>query len=530
MTSELRHAARSATAYQEYGQDLANALEAPGWIHDPSYALGQDPDVYAKVSRDPVVAHAIRYRKHLAAGREWRVEPASDSPSDTRAAEIVRELIEKVQGFTDARIRQGSAIFRGSAYQFMEGGRSWERIADTPGSWWVPRALRDVDRRRFRLAMAEDRSGLRWEFWSVTRRAWEPLEHPEWFVRTVFDDTEDSLGYGSGLLDTLYRWQAVKSQRMQNMGRACERFSNGFVIVKVDSGDQPTGRPSGGPSRSPQTRAQAAMQAFQRHRTDDVLAIDSKDDVVFVNGLGEGWGVLTDAIGYYDTNMVMAVLGSTLATMQSLGEVGSNAKAKEHASSTESLLQADRARLGEDLTLGLVGMVWRMNRWLIQQLAPGASMPSLRIGQQKQEDPTVAAGVVSVLRSAGVPLLKAEVYSKTGFSQPSAEDDVFDGPAPQEGGQAPGESPLSQLLQQPTGADPVPEGGGDVQDSAMNGAQVQALQGVVQSVADGFMPEETAVQLIVVAFPLITEDKARAMLAPVRGHEAPQIQPEGSQV
>lgn len=425
--TDLANAARSADAYQDYGNDLANALTGTHWIHDPSYALGQDPDVYEKVTRDPVVAHAIRFRKHLAAGRDWRIEPASDEPQDVRAAEIVRALVLKVQGFTDARIRQGSAIFRGSAYQFIEGARSWERIAGVAGSWWVPRALRDVDRRRFRLAIAPDRSGLRWELWSVARRVWEPLEHPEWFVRTVFDDTEESLGYGSGLLDTLYRFAALKTGNMQRVGRACERFANGFMVAKVRGGNEKTrgGRGAGG-----QTRAQAFMAAVQKHRTDDVLAIDSEDDVVFVNGLGEGWGILTDTLGYLDTNMVMAVLGSTLATMQSLGEVGSNAKAKEHAASTESLVQADRDRIGESLTVGLVGQLWRQNAWLIQELAPGASMPSLLIGQEKSEDPEVAAGVVSTLRAAGVPLMRAEVYSKTGFSQPAPGDEVFDGPAP----------------------------------------------------------------------------------------------------
>ena len=426
--SEFDDSGRTAEGYQRYTEGLSN-LASKHWIHDPSYALGQDPDVYSKVIRDPVVAHALRFRKHLAAGREWRVEPASEeSPADAKAAEIVYDLLAKIHGFTDARIRLGESIFRGSAYEFVEGSRTFEKIAGEFGSWWVPRRLKNVDRRRFRLVRGPGRAAPSWEFWSAERRLWEPLEHPEWFVRCTFDDTEASLGYGSGLLDTLYRFQALKSQSMQRMGRASERFANGFAIAKLRGAD---GSPKGGPDAGSQTRASAFMRAFARHRTDDVLAIDSEDDLQFVNGLGEGWGILTDSLGYLDTNMVMAVLGSTLATMQSLGEVGSNAKAKEHATSTESISQADRDRLGEDLTRDLVGMVWTQNRWLINELAPGASMPTLAIGQQKQEDPTVSASVIQILLAAGVPLLKSEVYSKTDFTLPGPGEAVIEGlPAP----------------------------------------------------------------------------------------------------
>lgn len=422
--SPLEDAHRSAEAQDRYNRGLANALHGQHWIHDPSYELGQDPLVYAKVSRDPVVAHAIRFRKLLAAGREWRIEPASEeSPADAKAAEIVKALLDKIFGFTDARIRLGDSIFRGSSYEFIEGARGFERIAGIPGQWWVPRRLKNVSRLRFRLV--RERGRISWEFWSAERQDWEPLEHPEWFCRATFDDTEESLGYGQGLLGTLYRFQALKSQSMQRMGRACERFSNGFAVFKVANADQPA-KPRGGPSRGAQTRATAALQSYAKHRTDDAIAIDKEDEFTFVNGIGEGWAILTDAIGYLDTNMVMAVLGSTLATMQSLGEVGSNAKAKEHATSTESLSQADRDGLAEVLTRDLVGAVWRQNRWQIQDLAPGAAMPSLKIGQQKQDDPTVASTVVATLLGAGVPLLSSEVYSKTGFTIPGEDEAVIE--------------------------------------------------------------------------------------------------------
>ena len=63
----------------------------------------------------------------------------------------------------------------------------------------------------------------------------------------------------------------------------------------------------------------------------------------------------------------------------------------------------------------------------------------------------------------------------------------------------------------------APGGGDEVQASALNGAQIQALQQIVQSVADGQLPPETAVQLIMIGFPTIDDTTARAIVNPAVG-------------
>lgn len=69
-----------------------------------------------------------------------------------------------------------------------------------------------------------------------------------------------------------------------------------------------------------------------------------------------------------------------------------------------------------------------------------------------------------------------------------------------------------------TPADAItPAGGADVQQTALNGAQIQALQQIVQAVADGSLPAETAVQLIQVGFPTIDEATARDIIEPAIG-------------
>ena len=53
-----------------------------------------------------------------------------------------------------------------------------------------------------------------------------------------------------------------------------------------------------------------------------------------------------------------------------------------------------------------------------------------------------------------------------------------------------------------------------MQQAALNGAQMQALQQIVQAVADGQLPAETAIQLIMIAIPSIDKEEAERLVNP----------------
>jgi hypothetical protein len=59
--------------------------------------------------------------------------------------------------------------------------------------------------------------------------------------------------------------------------------------------------------------------------------------------------------------------------------------------------------------------------------------------------------------------------------------------------------------------------GADVQQTALNGAQVASLQEIVTAVATGQMPPDTARALIAAAFPLLSADQVGAMIGPLSG-------------
>lgn len=58
--------------------------------------------------------------------------------------------------------------------------------------------------------------------------------------------------------------------------------------------------------------------------------------------------------------------------------------------------------------------------------------------------------------------------------------------------------------------------GGDVQSLVLNGAQISSLQQIVQAVADGMLPGDTAAALIAVAFPALTESQISKIIKPAQ--------------
>jgi HK97 family phage portal protein len=58
-----------------------------------------------------------------------------------------------------------------------------------------------------------------------------------------------------------------------------------------------------------------------------------------------------------------------------------------------------------------------------------------------------------------------------------------------------------------------------VQETALNGAQIASMVQIVQSVADGMLPAESAIQMMLVAFPGMDETEARSIITPAASFE-----------
>jgi len=74
----------------------------------------------------------------------------------------------------------------------------------------------------------------------------------------------------------------------------------------------------------------------------------------------------------------------------------------------------------------------------------------------------------------------------------------------------------------------VSVGDGKVQDEALNGAQISSLSEIVQLVASGDLPLDSAIGLIAAAFPALSDEDARAILTPAASF-TPRSEGEGAQ-
>jgi hypothetical protein len=55
-----------------------------------------------------------------------------------------------------------------------------------------------------------------------------------------------------------------------------------------------------------------------------------------------------------------------------------------------------------------------------------------------------------------------------------------------------------------------------VQQQALNGAQMSSLQQITQAVADGALPYESAIQLVMIGIPSISKETAQALINPAK--------------
>jgi hypothetical protein len=61
---------RSSAHQDQYVSDLRAAYRGLR-LYDPDYAFVQDPRVWDKMLRDPVIRHGVQYRCYAIAGRKW---------------------------------------------------------------------------------------------------------------------------------------------------------------------------------------------------------------------------------------------------------------------------------------------------------------------------------------------------------------------------------------------------------------------------------------------------------------------------
>lgn len=430
MVTELRVRNQS---QQLYVRALYSAYRNGIQVYDPSVTLVRDPEAVEKMLRDADIAHAVGFRKHLIAGRQWTLQPkaqAKDKQIAAAAIDIGTRLLGEIEHFTQARLHLSSAFLTGARYARIHGFTRIDTIGDgKPRVWWFPKRLEDLDKRTYRIVAKNDGKAItaHWERFDLARGDWmtETEREAVDVIRHTYQDDQASLGHGRGLLEALGWWWNAKANVFAESLQAVERFAQGIVHAKIDGvRDADTGKPN-----------EELIRLWQDVLTDlkgrNVLVSDKSDDIEVIQGNSEGWQLMKDIRDELRTTIHTLVLGANLTTSADKG--GSYALAEVQENSTEALVQFDRETLEESLTKGLIGAIWFHNYANLRELGVEMERPRFNIKQEKRLDPQARATVAEIAHRMGLPLAMEDVYEQIGFRQPQEGEEVLAGataPAP----------------------------------------------------------------------------------------------------
>jgi hypothetical protein len=421
MTTELRVRNQ---AQQIYVRALSTAWRNGIQLHDPSLWLLRDPELEEKMLRDADIAHAIGYRRHLIAGRQWNLTPRVDgSPRAPVAVAVGAELLDGIKHFTQARLNLARAFFSGARFARIHGATRTLVIGDgKPRTWWVPTRLEDLDKRMYRIVPTNDGETIsaHWERWDIARQTFVPesLDDAAITIRHVYQDDQATLGHGRALREALGWWWYAKEHVFQETLQAVERFAQGILMAKIDGvRDADTGLPN--------TQLITEWRnVLEDLRARHVLVSDAADSVEHVSMNSEGWQLLHTVREELRSTIFTLILGANLTT--SANEGGSYALAQIQENSTEALVQYDRETLEETLTDDLLGCVWFKNWANLAELGIAEEKPRFAITQEKRQDPRERSEVAATLNGMGVELSLEDVLEQTGFRKPESGEEIIE--------------------------------------------------------------------------------------------------------
>ncbi len=321
--------------------------------------------LYQDLARDGHAGSVLRKRRQAVVAREWVVTPASDSPADVLAAQLVRAALARIN-FDRACQGLLTAVLTGIAVAEV----MWEAAEVTleDGSrrrWIVPADIRVRNPRRFVFDRDLQLRLLTWD------NPTDGMPLPERkFLLTRFWAEENEDPYGRGLGHDLFWPVFFKRNAIALWNALIERFGLPFVYAEY-----PMGTPDGDKLKLSQQLQDLARGAG--------LVVPQGTLIKFLeagvggSATGRMHGDLKAAM---DEEISKIVLGETLTTQ--MGDVGSRAASETHDGVRQELADQDADLLSAELNGTLL-------RWITEFNLPGAQPPT--IDRPAAEEPDLAA-------------------------------------------------------------------------------------------------------------------------------------------
>lgn len=447
-------------------------------------------DMATQMRRDPVVRRAYATRRSSVAGRRYAVEMPPDVAPEMRGAaselvDLTKEWLNSLEARETFLMRVLDGIGMGiSVHELV-----WSRMNGA----WMPQPV-PVQTRNLRYA----------QDWTLEVRDYDyqwfnTVNFPAKFLTHVpWTDPGRPMDQGDFLACVFY-WMFKRNVWTFWLVGA-ERFGNPLVLAQMAAS-------------SDSSQRQRILDDLQQLTADSVGVTSGTSDIKIIDPAGAGsTGVWKELRASLNEEIFLS-----LGVSPDLYLSGANGS----RSSTET---RDGVRLeGSKLDATLMwGSITRdVVRWLAYYNLRRADIPlpvittlfddTLPITRDAID--TGSVRVNEVRSSLGLPAWSVEDGGER-VAEIAAAQPVMPGlPVA-----APAFDPSTDLVAEPARAS----------DTALNGAQVEALMGIVAQVATGQLPRASGVEIMVAAFPISREDAERIMGAVGQGFVPAVISEDGS--
>lgn len=438
-------------------------------------------------------------------GARWEVAPA-DVSEDEQAATVATACEEALRNITNLP-RVFSALLDGVGLGYAVVEIEWGRGTLLGKPAWVPIALHPVHGRRFAFSdffeiglydsgfAVSQLMDAGWPVDVIASRGRTMARLPAGKYIVHQPVTLHDYPTATGKVHPVSRWWWAKQVVTKYWLGGAETFANPRYHGHVEQ-------------ESPGSSVMKELhEGLERLAADGVITTRGKTELTVLDQKGEGAARTWESLAkFLDAAMSKLIIGSTLNV--EIGESGGNRAAAESQDDTtiRPRQEQDAGQMWATIRRDLFAWIVKFNPHLFPPKSPlPTGMSVLAEDPVEVDQLTVDAGAVTVdeLReSRGLAALNDERGART--AQPLTREAL----------------PSAQ----PEG---VPQE--DVQQAALNGAQVTSLLEIVSQVAQALIPRDTAVELIVSAFP-ISRQQAERILGDVGRGFVPSVAVEDATV
>lgn len=442
--------------------------------YNPDALMGRKGStIYRKMMTDEQVKAAVKFKRDAITSRDFSFELDAEQygltqeQADERIA-LSYEIVDNMKGsWMDTLNNIMSATYNGLSMnekifnQFMFHKKTW---------WGIERIkIRPFNTFRFKVDEYGNTQKLTQKIGDQTN-----VLDIEKFIHFVVNPDVDE-HYGQSELREVYRAWFSKDNIIKFRNIWLEKHAGGFRWVNSKS--------------RPGTADYVNLQSVMSN-------IYSSTGVILPEGMelhgdypanNDGF---KKAIDDYNTDIARGLLVPNLLGVSPEGQTGSYAQSTNQLESFLWTLEADTARLEDALNEQLFKQLGDINfgdgAWPRYKFQPVSKSKMLEIVTTWKD--LVTAGAVT-------PSKKDEEYMRELLEMPASSDDDDD----------------DKSATRP--------------DTALNGAQVSSMVEVISKVADGTIPKESAIQILVSAFPLSMQE-AQNMVNTVEVREPASVPPQ----